>query len=81
MASWEFCKSLFYTIGFCLLLFVGIPVRIDKKEDLTKKAQHQVKFASFVKQYNKSYTNGSGDYVQRLAVFEVSTCKTRFIVT
>lgn len=66
MASWECCKSFLYTVGFCILLFVGIPIKIDRKEARNFRQQ----FASYAREFNKSYSLSSDDYSERLAAFE-----------
>ncbi|BES90370.1 cathepsin [Nesidiocoris tenuis] len=70
MASWEFCKNVFYTLCFCSLLFIGIPIHIDKKDDAATKAMLRTKFSSYVKTFNKTYAPDSEDYTARLNNFD-----------
>ena len=60
-------KTVLYGIGLFALLFVGIPVKVNKIDAVE---EH---FVQFIQTHNKLYEKDSPEYLKRLANFRVGS--------
>lgn len=64
------CKTVFSVLGFLLLLFFGIPIRVDPP--VVPHNNTELLFVNFLSKFNKSYSNNETLRLQKFAAFQVN---------